>query len=109
MARRERPAEARERRDMQKTCAFWGLAIAAVLFVVAAVMGMIDKWVDVPQVFTTIMNIFNIVSKVAILLAVALPAYAYVRGRKRGWRIFYWVALIIYALCVVFDVVVIAA
>ncbi|MCD8295039.1 MAG: hypothetical protein LUE27_07350 [Clostridia bacterium] len=103
--------EARQKRDMQKTVAFWGLAIAAILFVVYAVMNMIYKFAGLTfdsNTFNLVMNIFGIISKIFILLAVALPAYSYVRGRKRGWKIFYWIALIIYAVCVVFDIVVVA-
>ncbi len=109
--RREKPVvEGGTKRDMQKTMAFWGLALAAVLFVVYAIMNMIQKFTGLSAnaTFMLVMNIFSIVSKICILLAVALPAYSYVRGRKKGWKIFYWIALAVYACCVVFDIVVVA-
>ncbi|MCD8307758.1 MAG: hypothetical protein LUD51_06010 [Clostridia bacterium] len=113
MARRVKAKEAREKRDLQKTVAFWGLALAAITFIVAAIINLVNRFAgifdgDLGATLKLVMNIFELLSKVFILLAVALPAYSYVRGRKRGWKIFYWVALAVYILCVVFDVVSIA-
>ncbi len=36
------------------------------------------------------------VSMIALLIAVAIPAYDYVRGKKQGWKIAYWAALVAY-------------
>ncbi len=114
MARKTKEATAaKEKRDFQKICAFWGLAIAAVLFIVAAVINLIGKFAgifdsDIGATIKLVMNIFELLSKLFILLAVALPAYSYVRGKKKGWKIFYWIALAVYVLCVVFDIIAIA-
>ena len=36
------------------------------------------------------------VSMIALLVAVAFPAYDYCRGRGKNWKIVYWVALVLY-------------
>lgn len=95
-----------EKRDLTKFCAFWCLAIAAVLFVVTAVLNLINKLADISSgTLSACISICDIIAKVALLIAIGIPAYGYVRGKKRGWKIFFWIALIIYALGVVFSVI----
>jgi hypothetical protein len=38
-------------------------------------------------------------------LAVAIIAFQFTKGKKAGWKIVYWVALIVYATGVVFGIV----
>ncbi len=87
-------------RDAVKFCSFWGLTIAAVLFVVSAILNLINV-----DTLGTVINILDVIAKVALLVAVGVPAYGYVRGRKKAWKIVFWVALVIYALGVVFSVI----
>ncbi len=87
-------------------CAFWGLAIAAVMFIVSTIIALVDSFGGgIPNGVARLMNILEIISEIALLVAVALPAYSYVRGKRRNWKIFYWVAFAIYALGVVFGVI----
>ena len=44
----------------------------------------------------TINGVLNMLSMVGLLIAVAFPAYSYISGKGRNWRIFYWVVLIMY-------------
>lgn len=87
-----------------KFCAFWGLGIAAILFVVTAVLNVVNRLITVNGLGSVI-SVFDILAKVALLIAVAVPAYGYVRGKSKGWKVFYWVALIIYTLGIVFSVI----
>lgn len=100
--KKESAPQEKERRGMAKFCAFWGLAIAAMLFIASAVLNIVGKYVTVSA---TLFDVFDILAKAALLAAIGIPAYAYVRGRGKNWKIFYWVALIIYALGVVFSVI----
>ena len=99
--------EARERRDTVQFCAFWSLAIAATLFVVAAILNVVRSvfGIDGNAALNWCISIFELLAKVALLVAIGIPAYGYVRGRKKAWKIFFWVALVIYALGVVFSVI----
>lgn len=67
----------RDRVDIVKLCAFWGIFIAAILFVASGILG----FFDLGNVGTTIISVFNLIGKLALLVAVAFPAYGYVRGK----------------------------
>lgn len=94
--------QTKERRDLTRFCAFWGLSIVAVLFVVTGILNIVSHYVTIN---TLVINILDTVAKVALLIAVGIPAYSYVRGKGQNWKVFYWVALLIYALGVVFGVI----
>lgn len=93
-----------ERRELTKICAFWGLAIASTLFIVTAVLNIINSKFRIDGMGTAI-GIFDVVAKVCLLVAIGIPAYGYVRRKSTGWKVFFWIALIIYALGVVFSVI----
>ena len=106
MAKRKTTTTVRttERRDMVKTCAFWGLAISAVMFVVGGIITFIaSNTGSVGAILNQVSSILNLLASLALLVAIALPAYGYVRGRKRFWKVFYLIALVIYVLGVVFG------
>lgn len=77
--------------DIVKVCAFWGILVAALLFIARGILGLFDL-----SIGGTIMSIFDILGKLALLVAVAFPAYSYVRGKARVWQIIYWAALVVY-------------
>ena len=84
--------------DFTRACAFWGILVTAILFVVSGIL----NWCGVGA---QIVNIFYLLAKIALLIAVALPAYDWVRYRKTGWKVVYWIALVIYVFGVVFGVI----
>lgn len=95
-----------EKRDLTKFCAFWSLAIASILFVVNAILNVIRSLANVQSsALSTCISVFDILAKVALLIAIGIPAYSYVRGKGKGWKIFFWIALLIYALGIVFSVI----
>ncbi len=77
-------------------CAFWGVVLSAV----ALFIGFFIKLLDICGVTiswaNTLMGVCSMISMIALLVAVALPAYNYVRGRNRNWKIVYYVAIILY-------------
>lgn len=88
-----------ERRSFTKFCAFWGIVIAVGLLILTAVFNAIGGSLGI------VGTILDVIAKVALLIAIALPAYDYVRGRGIGWKITYWVALVLYIVCIVLGVV----
>ena len=76
-------------------CAFWGIVIAVALLIVTAFLRIFGASLG------TIANILDLAAKIALLVAIALPAYGYVRGRSVGWKVTYWVALILYIVFIV--------
>lgn len=87
----------KDKHDFVRACAFWGILVSAILFVVSAVL----RFVDVKE---DIFAIVDLLAKLALLAAVAIPAYDWVKYKKTGWRVIYWIALVIYVFGVVFGV-----
>ena len=92
-----------------KFCAFWAMAIAALLYIFSGVINVIIKIMTkigdkaVPGALNTLVSVFSLLGGIATIIAIALPAYNYVRGRGRGWKAFYIVCLIVFALGVVLS------
>jgi hypothetical protein len=85
--------------SLLSTLAFWGLFFAALIFVVVGALRLFGLTGGI------LIGILEIVAKVLLLVAVAIPAYGYVNGKKKAWKIVYWIALVVYALGVVFGVI----
>ncbi len=77
--------EAQARRSFVKLCAFVGLIVAAFLFVFGGLFS-----------GSTLGSILELIGKLALLIAIAFPAYEYSRGMHKAWRIIFWIALVIY-------------
>ena len=92
MAKKKR--ERRERHyDVVNLCACIALFITAFLYLAG--------WVFRLFSFTgvgKIVSVLNLIASVALLIAIALPAYRHVRTthNRRAWTACYWVALIVY-------------
>lgn len=83
MAKKQR-TEGQAKRDFIKLCAFIALLISAFLFVFGSLFS------------GKVNSILNLIAKLALLVAIAFPAYAFSRGCNKVWRIIFWIALIIY-------------
>ena len=73
--------------------AFIALAAAAILLLV----GPITRWIlnQSPGAMTA-MSAISMVAQFCLLFALAIPAWYYVRGKRKGWKIFYIIVLVIY-------------
>lgn len=72
--------------------AFLALAAAAILLVI----GPIIKWVLQNTGGMVVMQALTLVSQYCLLAAIAIPGWYFVRGRRKGWRIAYFIFLVIY-------------
>lgn len=99
MAKKKTQVKSAEKRDLVKFCAFWGLVIAALLFIVTGILSFFNGNGNL----STVISVCDVLAKVALLIAIGIPGYGYVRGRSVTWKVIYWVALIIYAAGVVFG------
>ena len=85
--------------EFVRACAFWGIVIAAVVFVIGGIL----QWVG--GISAAIIGILDLVAKIALLIAVAIPAYDWIKYKKVGWKITFWIVLAIYVFGVVFGVI----
>lgn len=98
MAKNKDITEAKQRSDLTKFCAFWGITLAALMFVVSGILQIIDSLLNLQsnEMYYCI-TALDFISKLALLVAVGIPAYGYVRKKKSGWKITYIIAIIFYA------------
>lgn len=90
--------EKRERQNLVSVCAFWGLVIASLLYVTYGIFNLFG-------IFSEFLGIIDLVGKIALCIAIAVAAYSFTKGKKKGWKILYWIALLIYVLGITFGYV----
>ena len=89
-------------------CAFWGMIIASVSYIFSGVFrflvdGSNDISHDVASILSLVSNIMSLLGCIALLVAIAIPAWQYVKYRSKGWKVVYWIALVVYVLGVGFG------
>lgn len=99
-----------ERVDITKFCAFWGMAIAAIMYICSGIINLIIRFVGslsskTAGALSQAVSIITLLGNIAIIIAIGLPAYGFVRYKTKGWKVFYWIALVIFALGVVFGMI----
>ncbi|HIX09832.1 MAG TPA: hypothetical protein H9683_06590 [Firmicutes bacterium] len=72
--------------------AFCALAAAAILLVIGPIL----KWILENTGGAVVMQALNLVSQYCLLAAIAIPGWFFVRGKRKGWKIAYFVFLVIY-------------
>ena len=105
MARRSTHS-VRERHSLTEICAFWSMTIAGcaflfggvIRFIVSLIKNISDKTAStLGQVYT----IFSFIGQIALIIAIALPAYQFVKYKSKSWKVFYWIMLVVFAFGVV--------
>ena len=72
--------------------AFLALAAAAILLVIGPIL----KWILDNTGGGVIKQVLNLVSQYCLLAAIAIPGWFFVRGKRKGWKIAYFIFLAIY-------------
>ena len=69
--------------------AFCALAAAAILLVIGPIL----KWLLENTGGAVIMQALNLVSQYCLLAAIAIPGWFFVKGKRKAWKIAYFVFL----------------
>ena len=72
--------------------AFLALAASAILLVIGPIL----KLVLANTGGTVVMQALNLVQQYCVLAAIAIPGWYFVRGKRKAWRIAYFIFLAIY-------------
>ncbi len=72
--------------------AFCALALAALLFILGPVL----RWIFEKTGGENILVTLNTIAQYCLLAAIALPAWYFVRNKRKGWIVFYFVLVIIF-------------
>lgn len=84
--------------SLSKFCAFWGVTFAALLFFVNGILQLLKERFGVnPDGIEKWIVGIDFVSKLALLIAVGVPAFGYVNDKKIGWKIVYILSITFYA------------
>ena len=84
--------------SFSKFCAFWGITFAALLFLINGILQMLVEVFGVnPGGIYDWISALDFVSKLALLFAIAVPAYGYVSNKRLVWKIIYVAAIVFYA------------
>ncbi len=89
-------------------CAFWGMVIAGFAHFFGGIFRALIKWAfsgNIANFFNDLVYILTLIGNIALLVAIALPAYQFVKYKSKGWRVFYWIAFALFLVGVVFGVV----
>jgi len=89
-------------------CAFWGMVIAGFTHFFGGIFRALIKWAlsgNIANFFNDLVYILTLIGNIALLVAIALPAYQFVKYKSKGWRVFYWIAFALFLVGVVFGVV----
>lgn len=103
MAKKEKKKSSGTRTyDVVNLCACIALFITAFLYMTSWVFQLLIKYCSLTGL-GSFMHLLQMIASIALLVAIALPAYRHVRStaNRRVWTICYWIALVVY-ICVVF-------
>lgn len=89
----EQPKKRASRWRFADMFAFLALSASAILLVIGPILRAALSSTDSG---VRVMGIVETVAKYCMLAAIALPAWYFVRGKRRGWVIFYFIVLIVY-------------
>lgn len=91
-----------------KFASFWAVAISSLLYIVGGILKFIEwlakqfKW-TVHGSLGPIGQVLNLIASILLVVALGIPAYNYVRGKGKSWKIIYWVAIVVFTLGIVFG------
>ena len=96
MAKRQKrtPSSTTSTWDIVKVCAYIAMVIAAVAAMLVFVFGLLNMCGVKVTWAGRVVGICQMVAQIALIVAVVIPAYHYMRPRSAVVRAFFWVAVI---------------
>jgi hypothetical protein len=71
--------------DLARICAFVALMLSAILWVILAI----------PGIDGNVKGTLSFVKDIALLIAIAIPAYKFAKSLGKTWVIVYWVVMVV--------------
>ena len=95
-----KPTKTYSANRIMRICAYIALLISAGIFL----FGGLVSWLGW-SALSKVVSILDIIGKILLIIGVAIPAHDFTLGKKRVWKVLYWVALIVYILGCVFGII----
>lgn len=80
--------------DLVDVAAFIALLSAAIIFIVSMILSFL-------KLDQGILNLVLLIKDLAVFAAISLGAWCFVKNKKKGWRICYWISFGLYLVCMV--------
>ena len=100
MANKKKDNKPKSRVTLVDLLAFIGLAAAAILLLVGPIL----RWVLKKTGGEIVLQVLNILSMYCLLAAIAIPAWYFVRHKRKGWKVAYFIFLAVYIIGTIFGV-----
>ena len=89
--------------DVTKTCAFWGMVISGFAYLLSGVIKFVVSLIgeisgSTATVLNQIISLCTFLGNIAIVVAIAIPAWHFVKYRRKAWKVVYWIAFVGFAL-----------
>lgn len=83
--------------SFSRVLAFIVLVLAVVILIVLSILRLTDNksWGGI--------GILSLIKDLALIGAIAIPAFYFVKPKKQAWRIIYWICLVIIIVAAVFG------
>ena len=85
-------------------CAFWAVVISGFAYLFGGIFKLIVSFIkddlhgnNTANILNSIYHIFTFLGNLALIVAVAIPAWNYVKYRAVGWKVVFWIGLIGFA------------
>ena len=82
-----------------RACTYLALVIAAGIFLFRGLIAALEI-----GALTRLLSTLNLIGQILLAIGIAFPAYDFTCGKRRIWRIIFWIALVVYVLGCVFGV-----
>ena len=90
----------KERNDFVRLCSYFALVLAALLIFVNNVLPAIGL-----EIGGKIFGVLSLIKDIALLLGIAFAAFSFAYAHGKGWKITYWIALVLYLASAVFGII----
>ena len=83
-------------------CAFWAMVISGFAYLFGGIVRFLISVIKnlsthTASLLNQIYSIFTFIGNIALIFAIAIPAWQFVKYRGTGWKVVYWIALIGFA------------
>lgn len=89
--------------DVTETCAFWAMVISGFAYLFGGIFNFICRVIKslngthTESVLRSIYHIATFVGNIALIIAIAIPAWRFVKYKATAWKVIFWIAFVGFA------------
>lgn len=92
-------------------CAFWAMVVSGFAYLFGGIIHLLINTIrslngtHTAAILNQIYNVATFLGNIALIVAIAIPAWQFVKYKGTGWKVVFWIALIGFALGAVLGLV----